>query len=1033
LTRHAAFRQRSFIVCALACLSIACGSHAARSQDSLRAGFASPPPAARLRCYWWWLNGNITEDAITRDLTAMKANGFGGAILVDADGADHGGNQNVPAGPTFGSPQWVKLYLHALDVAQKLDLEISLNATSGWNLGGPGVKPEDGAKILTFARTIVEGPGSRTIQLAAPPIVNGFYRPIAVLAYPLKHGSALAGDPASGRRAIANLEYKIAGKDTGISMSQTTTFMSDVAPEAGEEDFDTSKVVDLSAHVTAGDCLQWDFPAGTWEVLRIGYTDSNALVSTGSDSWQGLMIDYMSRTAFDHYWQQTLAPLLEDARPYLGKSLRYLVEDSWEGLGGENWTEGFREEFIHRRGYDPLPYLPAVSGRIVNDRATTDRFLADLRRTVADLIAANHYDYFAELAARYGLGTHAESGGPHGTPIDALRNFRDSSFPQTEFWVMSERHRVADDERFFVKEAASAANLYGKPFAAGEGFTSMSLPWSESPGLNLKPTFDQALTEGLTRLYWHEFTTEPDPALLPGQEYFSGTHLNPSTTWWKQSGPVLLAMNRAQFLMQQGRPVLDLLYLVGDEVPGFARLKSDDPAHVLPGYDYDVASDDALLHQLSWAGGILKTPSGVQYRALALPRSGALSLASLIWIERYVREGGTLIGPRPSGSLGLLNDADEKKYSGIAGKMWRDCNGPKVAVYGAGRIYCTLDAHNAFQAFGISPDMHVDGEGKFDFAHRATSGAEIYFVRNTQNKPAQAVLTFRVRGRVPELWQMDTGAIAETSVYRNASNGTQVPLSFPAYGSVFVVFEHAQKRHVVRVERNSAEVFPSILPGAGVFADDAGALGLTGPGEYSLTFSDGAQRNLIIPANADLPALSEKWTLSFPPGWGAPASIHLGKSSSKRGSSSPGFREFGSWTDSADAGIRYFSGTATYTGDIDVPDSSSTEKSQLWLDLGDAREIATVRIDGKPVATLWHPPFRVRIDQALHLGANSIEIDVSNLWANRVIGDAQPGAHRYTSTNITEYEPGAPLIPSGLLTAPAVYSVGVVDLSKNSQ
>jgi len=996
-------------------LALSAGSLFPQSLATLRQGFESPPQNAKLRCYWWWLNGNTNEATIARDLAEMKAKGYGGAILVDANGADQGGNHSVPAGPLFGSPQWIRLYVYALDTAKKLGLEISLNATSGWNLGGPSVRPEDAAKVLTFSRTIVEGGGTRTAHLATPPMKNGFYRQIAVLAYPLRHGAPLPSDPASGRRAILDFDHKTTAKDTGISMQLTSRVLRELPPLAGEEDTHSADTVDLTAHVTDGDRLEWSFPPGTWEVLRIGYTDSGALVSTSSGAWQGLMMDYMSRTAFDHYWQVVLMPLIVAAKPYIGSSLRYLVEDSWEELGGENWTEGFRDEFRKRRGYDPLPYLPAVAGRIVDDRATTNRFLYDLRRTVADLVAENHYDYFAELAARYNLGTHPESGGPHGLPIDALENFRDSSFPQTEFWAMSDRHRVRDDERFFVKEASSAAHIYGKPYAAAEGFTSLSLPWSESPGLNLKPTFDQALTEGMNRLYWHEFTSVPPEFGLPGREYFAGTHLNPNTTWWKQAGPVLRAMNRAQFLLQQGHPVADLLYYSGEQVPGFARLKSDDPAHVLPGYDYDVTSEDALLHRMIATPTGIQTPEGLHYRALALPRSGRLSLASLIWIEKYVRGGGSLIGPEPAGALGLLSADEQRQYALIADRMWSGCHSAGVISYGSGRIDCLLDAHAALQSFGITPDLEVEGNAQLDFVHRQTPDADIYFVRNKEDIPAQAVLSFRVRDRAPQLWQLDSGEITPATVYQQHGERTDVPLSFPARGSVFIIFSRGPALHAVRIEKDGVEAFPSILPGNGIFCDQNAKIAATSPGAYRVDFSDGSSREFTLTAADPTANFDSEWTLAFPPHWGAPASIRLDR--------------FSSWTQSADPGIRYFSGTATYKDTLQDSRPSRTRGEQLWLDLGEVREVATVRINGKALATLWHPPFRVRIDQALHAGANTVEIEVSNLWANRLIGDSQPGAKRYTTTNIDNYKSDSPLLPSGLLTGVSIYTAHELDTS----
>jgi hypothetical protein len=260
----------------------------------------------------------------------------------------------------------------------------------------------------------------------------------------------------------------------------------------------------------------------------------------------------------------------------------YLATDSWE-VGGTNWTGRFTDEFRKRRGYDPIPYLPIVAGRIVDDRASSDRFLNDLRRTVGDLIT-DHYDHFAERAKAYGLGIQCESGGPHGAPLDGLETFRSSAMPQTEYWAQSTEHRTRDDERYFTKEAASAADIYGKKLAANEGMTSIGPQWSESLATDLKPSFDQALTEGMTRLVWHEFTSEPKEAGLPGNEYFAGTHINPNVTWWAQSDAFFLYLDRSQFLLQQGHAADDVLYFYGDEVPNFVRLKRDDPAHVLPGY-----------------------------------------------------------------------------------------------------------------------------------------------------------------------------------------------------------------------------------------------------------------------------------------------------------------------------------------------------------------------------------------------------------------------------------------------------------------
>lgn len=992
-------------------------------QDRLHAGFLEPPQASLARCYWWWLNGNTTADTITHDLEGMKSHGFGGAILVDADGSGEQGNVEVRTGPAIGSPQWLALFVHALQVAQKLNLEVSLNVTSRWNvgiIGGATVTPQDAMKQMTWSRATVDGGGPRTVQLADPPAANGFYRPIAVLAYPLRHGAPLAGSPRSARAPIEDLVFKTASMETGFSMPTADRVLRERAAVDGEQDAEASDVVDLSSRIDKRGNLQWDFPRGAWEVLRIGYTDTPKYLTDTAGNREGLPLDAMSAAAFDHYWRAAVAPLLQAAKPYIGTSLRYLVTDSWEA-GGTNWTAGFREEFKRRRGYDPLPYLPIVSGRILTSRETSNRFLFDLRRTVADLIAQNYYDRFQNRARKSGLGTHPEAGGPHGAPIDALENFRSSSFPQAEFWVPSGTHRVSDEERFFVKEASSAAHIYGKPFVAAEGPTSMNpAAWSESLGGDVQPTFDQALTEGLNRLIWHEFTSSPAGYGLPGQEYFAGTHINPNVTWWGQAGNLVRAFDRAQFLLQQGNSVSDLLYFYGDQVPGFVRYRYDDPAHALPGYDYDVASQDALLNRMGMNGADLRTAAGLHYRVLALPASRRISFAALQWVARFVKQGGVVVGEEPAGPLGLVPAAEAAEYMQMANTIWAGCKSG-VAHYGRGTIYCSEHARDALIAIGVAPDFsyelnHADGAQKqpaFDYVHRRTATAEIYFVRNTQPRELAATLSFRVHGRAPELWSADDGGIAPAVAYVETSDGrTDIPLTFPARGSVFIVFECPAQRHRVKVERDGIAIFPSIRQGTGVFSIGKQGFVATVPGDYQVTDSQGTAQHFKVGATDLASAIRASWTISFPAGWGAPASVPVTR--------------FQSWTESDDPGIRYFSGTAVYRATVQASAELRAPDSELWLNLGKAREIATISVNGHAVKTLWREPFAVRIDPFLHGGANVIEIKVSNLWPNRLIGDLQPSTTRpFTHTNVRAYNPDSPLLPSGILQPVALNLVKV--------
>ena len=516
------------------------GSEARCESVTLEVGWKEPPNEARLRAYWWWLNGNVDKAAITRDLEEMKAKGFGGAILCDAGGAEQRNNGRVPAGPVFFSDPWRELYRHALREADRLGLEISLSIQSGWNLGGPTVKAEDAVKKIVWSEATVAGPGPIKLKLEQPQIREGFYRDLFVVAFPIR-------PDANEHKPLKNWKVKTLSEPIQFT-GRNAWFLTNSAPDTsalfdeeparpGEEDAKAGAVLDLSNRLDPNGTLVWDAPEGRWQVLRFGCTlADNCKVSTSSDGWRGYALDVLDAGAFRRYWDAIVEPLIADAGPLAGKTLRYLHTDSWE-IDAFNWTPTLREEFKVRRGYDPLPYFPALTGRIVESRDISNRFLHDYRKTLGDLAVDNHYRLFRDWAARAGLGIHPESGGPHYTPVDAQRCLGMDTVPMSEFWSASPSHRTEDIGRFFVKQPASAAHTYGHAIVAAEAFTNIGLHWQESLWSNLKPAFDYACCEGLNRVVWHAFVCSPASMGVPGQQYFAGTHLNPLVTWWSRSKP----------------------------------------------------------------------------------------------------------------------------------------------------------------------------------------------------------------------------------------------------------------------------------------------------------------------------------------------------------------------------------------------------------------------------------------------------------------------------------------------------------------
>jgi hypothetical protein len=920
------------------------GEIPARAQSPLDDAWNNPPLESRLRAYWWWLNGNVTKESITRDLEGMKAKGFAGAVLIDADGSSQEGNVETPHGPDFFSPAWRELYKYTLREANRLGLEISLNIQSGWNLGGPVVKPDDAAKKYVWSETNIIGGQRIEVTLPKPPLREHFYRDTLVVAYPVKAG---------GRVSVPLENWKVKALQASIgsfSAPDSSPLFAEIRATPGEEDTRTNLVLDLTTNLDADGVLRWNAPRGRWKILRFGYTiGDHSYVSTSSKGWHGFALDVYDAGAFERYWDAIVEPLIDDAGPLAGHTLKYLHTDSWE-IELANWTPTLREEFLKRRGYDMAPWLPTLTGRIVNNRDESDRFLADYRKTLGDLAIDNHYRLYRDKAHQHGLMIHPESGGPHAVPIDAQRCLGWDDAPMSEFWAWSWEHRIGDENRFFVKQPASAAHTYGHKPVFAEGFTDMGPHWQESIWSNLKPSFDKALCEGLNVLVWHAFVCSPAETGIPGQQYFAGTHLNPKVTWWGKSQAFFSYIDRCQAMMQRGLPFADVLYYYGDQVPNFAQLKKSDPAKILPGYDYDVITEEALLERTSMRDGQIFLPDGMSYRVLVLPARNSLSLPVLEKVKALVDEGATVIGPRPSEASGLSDYPEsDQTLKRLADEL-----------YGHG-IITNQTARQVLQKKGIAPDFEWTAQGaerkpEIDFIHRAAEGAAIYFVANRSSNEVALTCTFRVHGLAPELWDAVSGKRRFAADYTEKDGRTTLPIHFDPCGSVFVVFRQPASEHPPSGDRNWPE-FQTIGE-------------LAGP-----------------------------WSVHFDPRWGGPESIS--------------FDKLINWKNSPKVGVKYYSGTAVYRKNFTISESSG---SKTFLDLGDVRELAEVKVNGRSCGIVWTPPFRVDVTDAIKTGENTLEVEVINFWPNRIIGDQfLPADKRFTKTNIRRLTRNTLLMDSGLL------------------
>jgi len=942
-----------------------------RAGENLAQQFQNPPVESRAGAYWWWVNAFVDKAGITHDLEEFKAKGISSVLLVNS-------SQHADAfydkGPDFLSPEWRELYRHALQEAARLGIAVDVNMAPGWNMGGKWVTPEKASRWYLQSETSIKGPQKFSGKLNMPQPNDGYnspmcygartsfnvpaekmdYRDTAVVAFRTPEG----GKPA----ARQNLDAKANRVGGDCSLPADRVNNPPLVPwVSSPEDrpVKPGEVVDLTSKLKPDGTLEWDVPEGDWTIVRTGHRMTNAQLSVPMPGFRGLENDFLDRAGINQIYETVGSELVKEAGPLAGKTLRSFVTDSFEA-GYPNWTANILERFKTYRGYDPTPYLPALSGWIVGSAEISDRFLHDYRKTVGDCFADEHYGRMTELARQNGMMTRAEAAGPSqsGTVCtDALKNLGRVDFPMGEFWRFGSF--VQGDQNMVCKQTASAAHIYGKRYAATESFTAFHRwrNWDASPDL-LKPLLDRAFCEGINQIFFHSSTCQPLDYGKPGIVYNAGTHVNPRVSWWEQTGgPWISYINRSQSLLQSGLFAADALYYVGDGAPNLIPPKHV-PAGLGKGYDYDACNEEVLLTRLSVKDGKIVLPDGMSYRVLVLPKTTKMTAPVAQKLRELVQAGATVIGPMPLTDPGLKNhpqcDDEVKK---IGEELW----GGKT---GKGRVFEGKTEREVLLADGVLPDFEAAGANDtfIDFIHRTTPDAEIYFLANRKDRPEKVTATFRQTGRQPELWNPMTGEQRDLPQFKMENGRITIPLEFDPNGSMFVVF-----RKPTTATAGEGSNFPTF----------ATAQTLEGP-----------------------------WTVQFDKDWFYPATNNVVV-----------FDKLEDWINRPEDAVKHFSGTAVYKKTFPVS-ALPSPGSKNFLDLGTVGHSAKVRLNGKDLGVVWSKPWRVDITEALKSGDNEFEIEVVNSWPNRLIGDAKlPKEQRRTRTNITQYEKpeSQTLVPSGLL------------------
>lgn len=709
---------------------------------------------------------------------------------------------------------------------------------------------------------------------------------------------------------------------------------------------DPAKVVVLTNDVKDG-VLTWDVPEGRWVVSRIAMAPTGVTNSPASPEATGLEIDKINKEHLEGHFDAYIGEILRRIPAEDRKTFRIVVEDSYE-TGGQNWTDGLAEKFTERYGYSPLPYLPVLQGIPVGSNEMSDRFLWDLRRLVADLVAYEYVGGLKEISNKHGLTTWLENYGHWGFPSEFLLYGGQSDEVAGEYWSEG---TLGDIEN---RAASSCGHIYGKPKIWAESCTAAGNPFGRYPYV-MKQRVDRFFTEGINASLLHLVIHQLDTPEEPGLAAWFGNEFNRKNTWFEQLDLFTDYLRRCNYVLQQGRYVADAAYFIGEDAP---KMTGECNPPLPEGYSFDYINADILKNHAKVKDGRLVLDSGMEYSVLVLPNQDTMRPEMLKCIEKFVKDGLTVVGPAPvrSPSLEGYPQADAAVRE-IASTMWSD--GAKVTELGKGRVFAAgTTMQEVFDAINLRPDLSVPaGEQMPLFIHRTLKDAQIYFIANPTEQAISINPTFRAAaGLHPQLWNPANGTVRTLPQFMPAAdNGITVPVQLEPLESAFIVFRK-----------------------------DAGQ----------------AAGTLNYPAYDTVADLTNStWDIAF--------------ESTRRGPQPISTDSLFDWSQHPDKAVANYSGKAVYTTQFDL---AELPQGRTYVDLGKVMVMAKVKVNGQYAGGVWTYPYRVDITPLLQAGKNTLEVEVVSTWRNRLIGDAAlPADQRLTKVNFEIVNPGEALQPSGLL------------------
>lgn len=763
---------------------------------------------------------------------------------------------------------------------------------------------------------------------------------------------------------------------------------------------DPAKMIDITKYVNSNGELSWNAPSGNWTIMHFAHTSTGHTNATGGGGI-GLESDKFNADAVKMQYEHWYGEAVKQMGPELAHDvLKFFYIDSWE-CGSQNWSSQFREEFIKRRQYDPLKYLPAMAGIPVKSIDESERYLYDIRQTITELVNDKFFVTLRNIAHSNGYVFTAESVAP--TMLgDGMLHYSKVDVPMSEFWYNSPTHDKPND----IADAINAAHVYGKPIVQAEAFTTVRMLWNEHPGI-LKHVQDRNYAFGINRLVYHVFTHNPWVNKKPGMTLDGvGLLFQRDQTWWDNGGKAWVdyATNSQRWL-QKGRPVADIAVFTGDDLPRRSILpdrlvttfpglmgkekvvrertrleNKDQPMAEIPvgvfnaansplphqwndilnGYQYDCINPDALINLAKVENGEIVLPGGARYKILVLPAKSQLlsnnhllDPKSALKIWDLINAGAKVVINTPwTASTGLGNFKEDdiivkniynKLSEGIFTKV-ADGNGNSVFVknIGSGLVIKGAIEISNLDVLGITRDIVIT-----DKNIAANTDNEITYT----HKSADGTDIYFISNQVDKT--------KSATVSLRASNKY-------IYLYDAVSNQYSNLPVTVKDNRTQADIWLAPYQALFIILTDT----------EMLTIKENIKLVAKTPVNG-------KWQVRFDKDLGGPEKTVTSK-------------QLTTWNMNTDSSIAYYSGTASYTTTANFKKKAN---QKLVLNFSEIYNTATVRINGIDCGTLWTYPYSLDVTKAIKSGKNKIEILVTNTWHNRLIGDENlPKEKRVTTT-----------------------------------